>query len=878
MHAIRLSHSCAIALAGLLLALVALPHGSAQAQLGQDDQNCINELNKNFAKVAKAQAKDICQCLKNGSKGKLSGETIEECTTSDSKGKVAKAKSKALAKAASKCTVRPPFGPTAAEGANQVAMSKELDLIHEIFGSDLDTAIILQSNDKDSGKCQLDVAKATKKCQETKLKAFNQCKKNGLKDQSIQSFVDLQACMGQDPKGKIAKACVEKLSGRIAKCDSSVDLSDAFPGCGTDDPGELGSCLDALVECAVCRALNQVDNLARDCDSFDDGVVNGSCGPLPVEQETLNLPSSAQPAETPGTPGVVVDPNSPLITQFGDPNFDLNNARYTRYFLGTLLEPPPAAQPDAILILIPGFQGGAGSFKILAENLIRRAFLQSGLTLEVWAFDRRSKQLEDAVGLDIAEAVLDPNIALDWLYGAELGLSLHPALVSGPNRRAIFHNTSDDIPFLASWTELVFSRDIDAVVEEARATATNANVFLGGHSAGASFTGRYAATNFNPDPEGAVEAGYAKLRGLVLLEGSGGSTAGAAPAEDTLDRIEDRFDGGLFNAVKSDQPSCVDGTLCDPNNPVACSGKGKQTCTGPRLAYDLRDGLLNPRVIAAVEPLSIQAVTDPDSGQIILQVDQNGIPGNNAIDQVPDLFGLSLILPDSYTVEAGFGSFIDDDGFIFGLDASLPISLGFTGPTVNGLVTWLDITEVVPPEAFPDNGPAPTGAPFGFWGVEKEPTRIDRVLSAFYVGETNVLEWYYPSSGLSVTSGLPSLDSSALSLDPPAGRGRRDIENLTQAANIDIPVISFGGSNGFASVPGTFVAFGQSIGTCTAASCDGFTPRVVDPNAPNAAFPTLGGVAGGYEVHISEGFTHQDIIMSEDNADNNVIAPLLDFL
>ncbi len=77
MPAIHWSHSVAIALAGLLLALVALPHGSAQAQLGQDDQRRINELNKNFAKVAKAQAKDICQCLKDGSKGKLSGESIE---------------------------------------------------------------------------------------------------------------------------------------------------------------------------------------------------------------------------------------------------------------------------------------------------------------------------------------------------------------------------------------------------------------------------------------------------------------------------------------------------------------------------------------------------------------------------------------------------------------------------------------------------------------------------------------------------------------------------------------------------------------------------------------------------------------------------------
>ena len=44
------------------------------------------------------------------------------------------------------------------------------------------------------------------------------------------------------------------------------------------------------------------------------------------------------------------------------------------------------------------------------------------------------------------------------------------------------------------------------------------------------------------------------------------------------------------------------------------------------------------------------------------------------------------------------------------------------------------------------------------------------------------------------------------------------------------------------------------------------------------AFPTFGGVAGGFEVHISEGFAHVDVLTAEDNADNNVIAPLADFL
>ncbi len=150
---------------------------------------------------------------------------------------------------------------------------------------------------------------------------------------------------------------------------------------------------------------------------------------------------------------------------------------------------------------------------------------------------------------------------------------------------------------------------------------------------------------------------------------------------------------------------------------------------------------------------------------------------------------------------------------------------------------------------------------------------MDRFTELFYLGDTNFVDVYYPSSGLSVTQGL-SLDSSALSI----GRGRIDIENRTQAANIDVPVISFGGSNGLTTVPGDYVAFGQSIGLCTASSCDGLTPRVVDPNAPNSAFPTLGDVNGGYEVHISGGFSHVDIVTAEDDADNNVIVPLLDFI
>jgi hypothetical protein len=179
-------------------------------------------------------------------------------------------------------------------------------------------------------------------------------------------------------------------------------------------------------------------------------------------------------------------------------------------------------------------------------------------------------------------------------------------------------------------------------------------------------------------------------------------------------------------------------------------------------------------------------------------------------------------------------------------------------------------------------------------------TRFDRLLGTFYKGRTNFTDWYYPTAGPSVTSVTGvctagtctvgnvaaacssagqcsqsiNLDSSALSI----GRGRRDIENLTQAASITIPVISFGGSNGLARSPASFVPFGQSIATCTAPSCDGVTPRVVNASLPNAAFPTLGDVPGGFEVYMAEGFAHVDVLTAEDDANNPVVEKLAAFI
>ena len=176
---------------------------------------------------------------------------------------------------------------------------------------------------------------------------------------------------------------------------------------------------------------------------------------------------------------------------------------------------------------------------------------------------------------------------------------------------------------------------------------------------------------------------------------------------------------------------------------------------------------------------------------------------------------------------------------------------------------------------------------------------MDRLRRAFSgVDGANPSDWYYPISGLAVTS-APGLCvagtcvagnvgagcasdgacTQAISLDSSAlhGPGPARHRELMQAANVNIPVLAIGGSNGLAPVPQRFLALAQSLGLCSAPSCDG-TARVVDPSLPNLAFLTFGGAAGGLEVVIAEGFAHIDVVAAEDDADNPVVTALSDFL
>lgn len=621
---------------------------------------------------------------------------------------------------------------------------------------------------------------------------------------------------------------------------------------------------------------NNVVEVGETCDDGNgDGLdtCNNLCQPGPTGTLSVTIPTSRQPAHTPdGTPATALDPGNSVAQMFGTTMPDLNKVSYLRYFA------PGAGDPDAVLILVPGFSGGSHSLKIVAETMVANAAAEGNIVLEVWAFDRRTDQLEDDSGGELAETEDDPDLAMNWYFGEELGLALDPRLT----RRAIFH-TSADVAFTANYTFHLVVHDIDDVVNAAQALPGSPTVFLGGHSLGTLLAAHYAATDL--DPGVALVPGYQKIAGLVLFEGEGDTIQTVPPSSDALDLVIAKSDGGLYHAIRNGDARCWDGTPC-PGGDADCSalalppGAFTNKCVSAIDAFP--EDVVTPQIHAIGDAASLQARRNPDS----LSVAQVDYGSGKAVDVVPGLSLLGFLAKGSAEAAAAF--FLDDD---FSPEVSFMVSMGFSdnGPntdlgyylagnsTVDPYRYWKPTTASMPPEALPDHG-APVD-PYLVTGVEREMTPMASVLTMLRTGDRNIGDWYFPVAGLYTTADLiigddffkGLLDSTPLSVD----RGRPDIENLTEGPNIDIPIICFGGSNGIAPTTGSFLPFAEDIGACTAPSCDG-TPRIVlsDPIAP-----MFGDVAGGFEAYVAEGYAHLDIVAAPDSdAHATVYGPLLAFL
>ena len=143
-----------------------------------------------------------------------------------------------------------------------------------------------------------------------------------------------------------------------------------------------------------------------------------------------------------------------------------------------------------VLVLVPGTYGGAGNFRLVARDIVRRV-----RGLQVWAWDRRSNGLEDTSVFRRG----NPDEAFDYyLNGREVrGKRFQPA----------------SAPYARAWGLRTSLEDLRRVVLRARAGGRR-KVILGGHSLGGSTVMAYAAWDFRG------RAGYRDLAGMVLIDGA----------------------------------------------------------------------------------------------------------------------------------------------------------------------------------------------------------------------------------------------------------------------------------------------------------------------------------------------------------------------
>ncbi len=584
------------------------------------------------------------------------------------------------------------------------------------------------------------------------------------------------------------------------------------------------------------------------------GATVASCPPPPVQQEFVSRPGFAQP-ETPGSgvPGVEMMPTIKVQRVVGATP-DLNRATVLR----TFLPKPSGAPPRAIVILVPGFLGGAQNFSPLAKQLVRRF---NG-NLEVWAIDRRPNQLEDRRGTLHGQArfeAADPAGFLDALqfyFPDVAGIPGTDPFPTGPGdidvdddgildppfalpdaiggMTAFQQMEQDDARFAAHWGIDTYARDWKVLVDEARSVVGPSGLVLfGGHSAGTGFSGIFAAYDFDPGP--GVDAAHDHIDGLLLLEGGGPGT-GSANVTLTSNGVS------LPPVPRPDSTPSYD-ELVDQ---LAANG-------GPDVFL--------PGFAGAV-------LSSLGAGAELAGLDGEFRPGQQSWTQRTSLFAsfpFVVILGAPMTSETVIGLFIDDDhspvatlagsygfsdngpNFRVSLPGFTPFLLASAAPD-GGLREWKNFDDpnlpTCPPNdpdaadeigcAILDRGPRPGPTdPPSRWGQTAEVSDLFELVR-IQSGETNFLEWYFLSGRITLDLSY-GRDSSSL--------GDESRLAVTQNATMDKPVLAIGGSNGLAPTEASYQSYLSSIATPTADK----------------------------EIFIAEGYAHLDPLTAE----NNVAVPVI---
>lgn len=251
-------------------------------------ERCATAIQDKLRRTTRTTSKFLLKCERKMARGDLGA-----CDIANLQPKLDKLSGQTQAAYAKRCSGvdaalllhRPPFGAPEPQGAADVvpAASDILILGDPVL---IDGDPLPADVDPVASRCQLEGIKRVHGCIDAHQRAFRSCKQAGLRGgkpsklppgaaDPFTTVADLDACLGFDPKGRLARACANKIDKTVNRTCEGVDPNLAFPG-GSGDPA---SDLEDWARCLSCQAQQSVDGLTVDCDLFDDGADDGSCDP-----------------------------------------------------------------------------------------------------------------------------------------------------------------------------------------------------------------------------------------------------------------------------------------------------------------------------------------------------------------------------------------------------------------------------------------------------------------------------------------------------------------------------------------------------------------------------------------------------------------------
>ena len=259
----------------------------------KDDQKCVNGINKAWGGVIKATNKAAGKCVKDISKGKVTGSYIDCSNAAD------------LGKAYDKTTKTDGKSCPPAEGMfAYIGDSQAVNLAGTAASVEANLALLGESSnivpkaEKDAAKCQQEVQKGLTKYLDGLTADANKAKKDCLKGKKVPQCTlssELASAMTTDGK-KGTKALSAWNSKTAKKCaglpTETIPLNFPSACASSATYTELVACSAVRARCSFCASLNTADALAVDCDEYASSGNPGSCDAVVPPPSTTSVTGS----------------------------------------------------------------------------------------------------------------------------------------------------------------------------------------------------------------------------------------------------------------------------------------------------------------------------------------------------------------------------------------------------------------------------------------------------------------------------------------------------------------------------------------------------------------------------------------------------------